>query len=56
VSVNGGEPNWRDAGYVLPPVDEAPSDESLLGTLFIVAAGTAAVGLLIRRKVRSVAR
>ncbi|MGH2755920.1 MAG: DUF2330 domain-containing protein [Actinomycetota bacterium] len=54
VNVNGGEPDWKDAGYTLPPV-EPPSSDGTLGTvLVVVSLGTLAV--LLRRRVRRARR
>jgi hypothetical protein len=54
VSVDGREPDWKDAGYVLPPAPPA-SDEGVLGTVLVVVAA-ALVTLLVRRKLRIAAR
>jgi len=51
VSVDGAEPEWRDAGFVLPPVTPS-SDESIAGTVLVVLAA-AAVALAVRRKLRA---
>ena len=50
VNVNGGEPNWKDAGYTLPPVTP-PSQDGVVGTVLVVVALGALV-VLARRKLR----
>ena len=55
ISVNGMDPSWEDAGYVLPPV-KTPSDESITGTVLLTIAVTLIVGMMLRRKVRVAAR
>ena len=55
ISVNGTDPSWKDAGYVLPPVG-TPSDESITGTVLLTIAVTLIVGMMLRRKVRVAAR
>ena len=55
ISVNGADPSWKDAGYVLPPVS-TPSDESITGSVLLVLVMTVMVGMVLRRKVGSAAR
>jgi hypothetical protein len=55
ISVNGMDPSWKDAGYVLPPAG-TPSHESVTGTVLLTIAVTLIVGMILRRKVRVAAR
>jgi hypothetical protein len=55
ISVNSLAPSWEDAGYVVPPV-ASPSDESIVGTLFLTIALTALISIGLGRRVRARAR
>ena len=55
VSVDGAEPNWRDAGYVLPPVTRPSSEQDLVATVLVIIAA-ATVALVVRRKLRLATR
>ena len=56
ISVNGLAPSWRDAGYVLPPIETTPTNEGVAAWVIVTVIGATLLSAALRRKVRSATR